>query len=105
MQGELREAIHTMVRTLENLMKSLTKYIEEKRECFPRLYFLSNEQIIEMCGVLEDIQTLERSFHKMFEGIDKVVIVYQEHYLDRDQRLALLDRIEKDRIKLEQQTA
>ena len=41
----------------------------------------------------------------MFEGIDKVVIVYKEHYLNREQRLALIDRIEKDRIKLEQQVA
>ena len=77
-------------------MKSLTRYIEEKREFFPRLYFLSNEQIIEMCGVMEDIQTLEKSFHKMFEGIDRVVIVYREHQLDMKQRAALQEKMEKD---------
>ena len=76
MQDNVKDTVPGMVRSLESLMKNLTKYIEEKREYFPRLYFLSNEQIIEMCGVMEDITTLERSFHKMFEGIDRVVIVY-----------------------------
>ena len=72
-----------MVANLESLMKSLTKYIEEKREQFPRFYFLSNEQIIEICGIVQDIGHLERSFHKMFEGIDRVVVVYREHQLTR----------------------
>ena len=70
-----------MVRGLESLMKSLTKYIEEKREQFARFYFLSNEQIIEMCGVMQDISNLEKNFHKMFEGINRLIIVYREHQM------------------------
>ena len=80
-QDDLKENAQGMVRQLETLMKSLTKYIEEKRERFPRLFFLSNEQIIQLCGVVEDIFTLEKSFHKMFEGIHRLVIVYREHQL------------------------
>lgn len=70
-----------MFRNLETLMKSLIKYIEMKREKFPRLFFFSNEQIIEMCGIVEDISSLEKSFHKMFEGISRLIIVYQESRL------------------------
>ena len=69
----------SMLRGLESLMKSLTKYIEEKREQFARFYFLSNEQIIEMCGIMTDIANLEKNFHKMFEGINRLIIVYREH--------------------------
>lgn len=77
-----------MVRTLEGLMKSLAKYIEEKRNFFPRFFFLSNEQIIEMCGIVEDITTLEKGFYKMFEGISRLIIVYREHQMTAQQRLA-----------------
>jgi hypothetical protein len=51
----LRDNLPGIMRNLEFLMKSLMKYIEDKREVFPRLFFLSNEQIIKMCGVVEDI--------------------------------------------------
>ena len=61
-------------------MKCLIKYLEMKREYFPRLYFLSNEQIIEIVGMLSDISQLERNLFKMFEGIDKLIIVYEEEY-------------------------
>ena len=64
----------------EYLMKCLIKYLERKREYFPRLYFLSNEQIIEIVGMLEDVSQLERNLFKMFEGIAKLVIVYEEDY-------------------------
>ena len=69
-----------MTSSFEYLMKCLIKYLEAKREYFPRLFFLSNEQIIEIVGMLEDISQLERNLFKMFEGIDKLIIVYDEDY-------------------------
>ena len=62
----------------EYLMKCLIKYLEAKREYFPRLFFLSNEQIIEIVGMMEDISGLEMNLFKMFEGIDKLIIVYDD---------------------------
>ena len=73
--GLLRE-VKSMHRELENLMRVLVKYLEKKREYFPRLYFLSNEQIIEIVGMMEDIATCERNLYKMFEGISKFLVVY-----------------------------
>ena len=73
-------------------MKCLIKYLEMKREYFPRLYFLSNEQIIEIVGMLSDISQLERNLFKMFEGIDKLIIVYEEEYDEQlDQATSALD--------------
>ena len=88
--------ISGLQKKLEMLMKSLTRYIEEKREIFPRLYFLSNEQIIEMCGTIEDMSILERCFVKMFEGINKLVIVFKEHELTEEERIELHYRIEQE---------
>ena len=55
----LNANLHYMVKMFEFLMKCLIKYLEAKREYFPRLYFLSNEQIIEVVGMMEDARTLE----------------------------------------------
>lgn len=67
-----------MVKMFEFLMKCLIKYLEAKREYFPRLYFLSNEQIIEIVGMMEDIQTLEQNLFKMFEGIHRLLVIYED---------------------------
>ena len=83
-RDSLKDNINIMMSQFEYLMKCLIKYLEMKREYFPRLYFLSNEQIIEIVGMLSDISQLERNLFKMFEGIDKLIIVYEEEY---DQQL------------------
>jgi len=73
-----------MMQQFEYLMKCLIKYLEAKREYFPRLYFLSNEQIIEIVGMMDDIMQLEKNLFKMFEGIDKLVIVYDDDSKSHD---------------------
>ena len=55
----IKEKVQYMVKMFEFLMKCLIKYLEAKREYFPRLYFLSNEQIIEIVGMMEDYKLLE----------------------------------------------
>ena len=50
-----------------------------------------------MCGSMEDIHMLERSFVKMFEGADKLIIVYKEHELSIEQRITLAQQLEKER--------
>ena len=69
-----------MHRTFEILMRTLVKYLEAKREYFPRLYFLSNEEIIVIVGMMEDIATCERNLFKMFEGIAKFLIIYDKQF-------------------------
>ena len=51
----LLKDVKWMHRQFEILMRTLIKYLEAKRVYFPRLYFLSNEQIIEIVGTMEDI--------------------------------------------------
>ena len=71
------ELVNQYVISLQSLVKSLSKYLESKRQEFPRFYFLSNEQIIELVGQVSDLDKLESNFFKMFEGVSKLVIQYQ----------------------------
>jgi|LauGreDrversion4_2_1035121.scaffolds.fasta_scaffold09090_4 hypothetical protein len=40
-------------------MKSLQNYLMTKRGFFPRLYFLSNDEIIELVGSMDDTPKIE----------------------------------------------
>lgn len=61
-------------------MRSLMRYLEAKREGFPRFYFVSNEQIIEIVSMLQDCGQLEMYLCKLFEGIDRLLFVYKGDY-------------------------
>ena len=47
-----------MTHQFEQLMQALIKYLEAKRKYFPRLFFLSNEEIIEIVGMTDDVFVL-----------------------------------------------
>lgn len=48
---------------------------------------------------MEDIHALERSFEKMFEGVNRLIIVYKEHELSIDDRLELQLLIEDEKME------
>ena len=46
----LKDQFATMLDQLERCQKALNSFLEEKRSAFPRLYFIGDEDLLEILG-------------------------------------------------------
>ncbi|CAB0007833.1 unnamed protein product [Nesidiocoris tenuis] len=57
---------------LEIIMRALEKYLETKRRVFPRFYFISNDDLLEILGSSKRQENIQPHFKKCFDNINKV---------------------------------
>ena len=65
----LDKQLNDMNTRLEDIQKSLDMYLETKKVIFPRFYFISNDDLLEILGQSKNPPAVQSHFKKLFDNI------------------------------------
>lgn len=68
------EKLSEMSVKLEEIQKALDMYLETKRQIFPRFYFLSNDDVLEILGQSQNPEAMQPHLKKCFDNIKSLRI-------------------------------
>ena len=63
-----------MNETVEEIQRELAKYLETKRVSFPRFFFLSDEELLDILANSENKEVIQGFLKALFDGLVKLHI-------------------------------
>lgn len=70
----LLNRLNEMNDSLELIQRALEKYLETKRHIFPRFYFISNDDMLEILGNAKKPEAIQPHYKKLFDNLNKLKI-------------------------------
>jgi dynein heavy chain 2 len=69
-----KETLDTILDQLERCQKALNDFLEEKRNKFPRFYFIGDDDLLEILGQSQNPSVIQQHLKKLFSGIHTVTL-------------------------------
>lgn len=69
---DLLNALKKNNQILDEILLCLEKYLESKRVVFPRFYFLSNDELIEIIAQGQNVRAIQSHMNKCFDAIWRI---------------------------------
>lgn len=70
----LLNKLNQMSAKLDNIQRELEKYLETKRNIFPRFYFISNDDMLEILGNSKKPEMIQPHLKKLFDNLCKLKV-------------------------------
>jgi dynein heavy chain len=72
-KNDLAELFEENRKIMDRCLKQLNSFLEVKRKAFPRLYFLSNREVLDILAVSKDPTSIQPLLRKCFESLDSLI--------------------------------
>lgn len=69
---DIRDTLTMLLDQLERCQKALNEFLEQKRQSFPRFYFIGDDDLLEILGQAQNPQVIQTHLKKLFQGINRV---------------------------------